>query len=166
MIDAVHDYAQVYLLPPDEGPKPGDPTDKYPDRVRIGTLDRHYNQTTVSVTAEAGSTLSIWVENSGRLNSTRNMRNEWKGIKSATLAGKPLTGWTTSGLTTISEPDIQLLSTPSMVHVSEPYFGYGSFRLEKAGDAFLDVSSLGKGVLWINGKCSGRFWNIGPQMTL
>jgi beta-galactosidase len=47
-----------------------------------------------------------------------------------------------------------------------PHFGAGFFTLDRVGDAFLDVSSLGKGVLWINGKCLGRFWNIGPQMTL
>jgi beta-galactosidase len=34
------------------------------------------------------------------------------------------------------------------------------------GDSFLDVSSLGKGALWINGHAIGRFWNEGPQKTL
>ena len=48
----------------------------------------------------------------------------------------------------------------------EPRFRFGGFTLDKSGDTFLDVSALGKGVLWINGYCLGRFWNIGPQMTL
>jgi beta-galactosidase len=47
-----------------------------------------------------------------------------------------------------------------------PHFAKGAFTLSTVGDAFLDVSALGKGVLWINGRCLGRFWNIGPQMTL
>ncbi len=46
------------------------------------------------------------------------------------------------------------------------HLGMGSFDLDKTGDAFLDVSSLGKGVIWINGHALGRFWNIGPQRTL
>ena len=39
-------------------------------------------------------------------------------------------------------------------------------QLAAAGDAFLDVSDLGKGLIWVNGRLLGRFWNIGPQQTL
>jgi len=28
------------------------------------------------------------------------------------------------------------------------------------------VSTWGKGVLWVNGRCMGRFWNIGPTQTM
>ncbi|RZM22811.1 MAG: beta-galactosidase, partial [Pedobacter sp.] len=31
---------------------------------------------------------------------------------------------------------------------------------------FLDVSTWGKGMVWINGNNLGRFWKIGPQQTL
>jgi len=31
---------------------------------------------------------------------------------------------------------------------------------------FSDVHNLGKGALWINGHAIGRFWNVGPQLTL
>jgi beta-galactosidase len=33
------------------------------------------------------------------------------------------------------------------------------------GDTFLDLRSWGKGVVWVNGHCLGRFWNIGPTQT-
>lgn len=33
-------------------------------------------------------------------------------------------------------------------------------------DLFLDTSSWGKGVAWINGFCLGRYWSRGPQRTL
>jgi beta-galactosidase len=36
----------------------------------------------------------------------------------------------------------------------------------KPADTFLDVSTWGKGVLWVNGRCLGRFWNIGPTQTM
>jgi beta-galactosidase len=28
------------------------------------------------------------------------------------------------------------------------------------------MSKWGKGLVWINGKCLGRFWNIGPTQTM
>lgn len=41
-----------------------------------------------------------------------------------------------------------------------------TFNLKKTGDTYLDLSSWGKGLVWVNGKCLGRFWQIGPQQTL
>ncbi len=41
-----------------------------------------------------------------------------------------------------------------------------TFRLSKTGDTYLDLSSWGKGLVWVNGHCLGRFWQIGPQQTL
>ena len=37
--------------------------------------------------------------------------------------------------------------------------------MEKPADTFLDLSSWNKGVIWINGRCLSRFWNIGPTQT-
>jgi beta-galactosidase len=146
VIDPVHDFAQVYL-----------------DGVLVGTLDRHYNQTSLSMGANSAR-LDILVENTGRLNSTRNMRGEWKGIESASLAGKPLTDWQIYKLPMQPPKFVPSQRIPSSM--SDPHFASGSFDLARTGDAFLDVSGLGKGVLWINGRCLGRFWNIGPQRTL
>jgi beta-galactosidase len=47
-----------------------------------------------------------------------------------------------------------------------PTFYRGHFTLPSTGGIFLDVRSLAKGALWINGHPIGRFWNIGPQLTL
>jgi hypothetical protein len=47
-----------------------------------------------------------------------------------------------------------------------PAFRRGRFELDQPADSFLDVSSLGKGTLWVNGHHLGRFWNIGPQRAL
>ena len=48
----------------------------------------------------------------------------------------------------------------------KPAFWKASFNLEVTGDVFLDVSTWGKGILWINGNMMGRFWNIGPTQTM
>lgn len=47
-----------------------------------------------------------------------------------------------------------------------PAFWRGKFTLQAVGDTFLDLSSRGKGVVWVNGHCLGRFWNIGPTQTM
>ena len=49
-------------------------------------------------------------------------------------------------------------------------FGRGYYRaffnINKVGDTFLDLSTWGKGMVYVNGHALGRFWNIGPQQTL
>jgi beta-galactosidase len=47
-----------------------------------------------------------------------------------------------------------------------PGFRRGEFTLDKPDDTFLDISNWGKGVVWVNGHCLGRYWNIGPTQTL
>jgi beta-galactosidase len=148
VINPVHDYAQIYL-----------------DSKLVGTLDRHYNQSSLVLTSTTPATLEILVENSGRLNSTRNIRNEWKGIQSATLDGKPLTGWQIYSLPMENVAAMQS-AAPTADAVQGPHFAAGSFTLAQTGDSFLDITSLGKGLIWINGHALGRFWNIGPQDTL
>ncbi|MBP5681398.1 MAG: beta-galactosidase [Bacteroidales bacterium] len=41
-----------------------------------------------------------------------------------------------------------------------------TFKVSKVGDTYLDMSTWSKGIVWINGHCLGRFWNVGPQQTL
>ncbi len=156
VLDPVHDFALIYL-----------------DGVKIGTLDRHYNQSSVVLTSDKPARLDILVENTGRLNSTRHMREEWKGIRSAKLGGKPLTDWQIYSLPMeVGTPQFTydnlapLQRQARAYDSSAPRFQYGSFDLAQTGDAFLDVSALGKGLIWINGRALGRFWDIGPQVTL
>jgi beta-galactosidase len=48
---------------------------------------------------------------------------------------------------------------------SGPAFWRATVNLSKTADTFLDLSGWGKGVVWVNGHCLGRFWNIGPTQT-
>ncbi len=41
-----------------------------------------------------------------------------------------------------------------------------SFQVKQVGDTYLDLGTWGKGLIWVNGYCLGRFWNVGPQQTL
>lgn len=47
-----------------------------------------------------------------------------------------------------------------------PAFWRGSFNAAATGDTFLDMSSWGQGIVWINGRCLGRYWSIGPTQTM
>ena len=47
-----------------------------------------------------------------------------------------------------------------------PVLVSASFEADSAEDAFLDVSDAGHGVAYVNGFCVGRYWNIGPQLSL
>lgn len=47
-----------------------------------------------------------------------------------------------------------------------PAYYKAVFSLDKPGDTFIDMSTWGKGMVWVNGRAIGRFWEIGPQQTL
>ena len=55
--------------------------------------------------------------------------------------------------------------TPHVVSYNQPAFWRATVNIEKPGDTFLDLRPWGKGVVWVNGHCLGRFWNIGPTQT-
>lgn len=129
----------------------------------LGTLDRHYAQDSVLLPAHPAGQLDILVENTGRLNSTKQMRFERKGMTAASLGGEPLLHWEIYGIP--AEQPATARNRPLTTQVG-PVYSSGSFTLKRTGDTFLDVGALGKGVLWINGHCLGRFWDIGPQRTL
>lgn len=135
----------------------------YVDGKQVGTLDRHYHQDQLTITAPAGAQLDILVENMGRLNSTKQMRDETKGIHDALLDAQPLRGWEIYSLPMDPGPRV---SAHAKAFVQGPHFAEGTFTLQKVGDTFLDTRALGMGAVWINGHALGRFWNIGPQATL
>jgi beta-galactosidase len=47
-----------------------------------------------------------------------------------------------------------------------PAFWRGSFDTGRPGDTFLDMSGWGQGIVWVNGRCLGRYWSIGPTQTM
>lgn len=45
-------------------------------------------------------------------------------------------------------------------------FFRGTFRVDKPADAFFDTTGYRKGVIFVNGRNLGRYWDIGPQRRL
>jgi beta-galactosidase len=143
----VRDYAQVYL-----------------DGALAGTIDRRLNEDRLAIDVPAsGARLDILVENSGRVNFNKVIREERKGITHAVLLNdKELTGWTvfTLPMTGVPQP------SPTRQAFSAAGIYRGTFQLGVTGDTFLDTRTWPKGTVWINGHHLGRFWDIGPQQTL
>jgi beta-galactosidase len=146
-LDQLHSYARVYL-----------------DGELVGTVDRRIANTSLRLhVARLGQQLDILVENSGRVNFSIVLRGERAGITQRVFwRGIPLEGWTIYPLPMLA-PQEATFSTESC---AGPCFYAGHFTIAKAGDTFLDVRSLGKGAVWVNGHAIGRYWDIGPQQTL
>lgn len=147
VIHDVRDYAQVYL-----------------DGKLAGTLDRRLKQDSLRIeTTAAHARLDILVENGGRINFTKALRGERKGItESVSLNGTELTGWRIFALPMSNLKSLKYeTSAPS-----GPAFYRGTFQLDKTGDTFLHLGNWSKGTVWVNGHHLGRFWKIGPQQTL
>jgi beta-galactosidase len=145
----VRDYAQVYVN--------GSP---------IGTIDRRLGQDRLTLdVAAAGARLDILVENSGRVNFNKPMREERKGItREVLLNDKELTGWTVFTLPMPGPPVSPRASAAGTFEGAGIH--RGTFHLATTGDTFLDTRRWGKGTVWINGYHLGRFWDIGPQQTM
>jgi beta-galactosidase len=146
-IDGLHDYAEVFI-----------------NRKYVGSLDRRLGQNSIKIESNVPkTTLEILVENTGRINFGKYLREERKGITNkVVLNRKALTGWQ---LYPLQMTDLDTIAFKQDIQ-DGPAFYRAIFEIDKAGDTFLDMGNVGKGVAWINGHALGRFWNIGPQQTL
>ena len=152
IITEVHDYALVFV-----------------DGKKVGIIDRRKNQNSVNLSSKSkASRLDILVEAMGRVNYGP-LIHDRKGITEKVELNSDgiiheLTDWKNSGLPLGDRSPNGLVFSKDTTTL--PAFHRGSFKLANTGDSFLDMSKWGKGIVWINGKCLGRFWNIGPTQTM
>ncbi len=146
---AIHDFGYVFL-----------------DGKRVGFLDRRSTNARLTLPARSGATrLDILVEPTGRINFGPEMADRKGLIAPVTLAGKTLLDWHVYKLPLDQHMLKGLKYSKSKPSSDSPSFCRGTFTLKKPGDTFLDLRTWGKGVVWVNGHCLGRFWNIGPTQT-
>lgn len=138
----------------------------------IGELYRGLNfQNTLKMPAvNEGDTLTIFIEAMGRVNYSR-MIHDRKGITekveliSTLSAGQEV-------VYSLKNWEVRLIEAQSVptkwceAQSNAPGYYKSTFKLKKTGDTFLDMSAWGKGFVWVNGHCLGRFWQVGPQQTL
>ena len=146
---AIHDFGYVFL-----------------DGKRIGILDRRSTAAKMLLPERTReSQLDILVEPMGRVNFGPEMADRKGLIAPVKLGGIILKGWKIFNLPLDNQMLAGLKFSAIKTNANAPAFWRGTFTLNKAGDTFLDLHHWGKGDLWVNGHCLGRYWNIGPSQT-
>src|ERR1039457_6618442 len=146
---AIHDFGYVFL-----------------DGKRVGILDRRSAKAQIILPERAQeSQLDILVEPAGRINFGAEMADRKGLIAPVKLGGEILKGWEIFNLPLDDKMLAGLKFSNRKPDSIVPAFWRGTFNLAKAGDTFLDLRGWGKGDLWMNGHCLGRYWNIGPTQT-
>lgn len=133
-------------------------------------LDRRVKRFSSEVDIPAGEhTLGLLVENMGRINFSKEMVNERKGLAGPVKLGeKTLTGWSHYSIplddTFLARS--KFTEPTAAGQLAEPVLYRGNFTVEKTGDTWLDMSKYGKGMVWVNGHNLGRYWQVGAQQGL
>ena len=149
-IKALRDYALVFI-----------------NGKRAGVLDRRLYQDSLQVQLPKGKvTLELLVENLGRINFGPYLLQNKKGItEKVLLNNKELLNWQQFRLPFDTLPAGKAKAY-TLTRGNAPVLKEGTFVLSRTGDTYLDMSSWGKGTVWINGHNLGRYWEIGPQQTI
>lgn len=137
------------------------------DGQPVGVLAREDHAWSITLPRGEGL-LELLVEDQGRVNYGPRI-GEPKGlIGPATFAGELLAGWNASAVPLEPfENGSSLLSShgeaplTAGAHVFE-----ATVVLEEPADLALSTEGWGKGLVWVNGFCLGRYWRSGPQRTL
>lgn len=158
-----HDFAQVFV-----------------DGKYIGSLDRRNGEKELRLPPVAkGARLDILVEAMGRINFGRAIK-DFKGITDNVTVTEDRDGhkfvcdlrnWEVFNiedeLPTYTAMNFRPVAEAEMTDGRLPRGVYRArFHVSRPSDTFLDFSTWGKGLVYVNGHPLGRIWEIGPQQTL
>ena len=129
------------------------------DGAPAGVFDRRSDRLRLRAEVPHACRLELLVENCGRVNYGRELGEASKGVRAVFWQGRELLNWEAFALPLDDLAPLRFGAPPG----AGPAFFRGRFELSRAAPTFFDVSRLGKGVLFVNGNCAGRFWNVGPQ---
>ena len=146
-LNGLHDYAQIYI-----------------DQELVGTVDRRLGQTSIEIPrATRAATLDILVENTGRVNYSRAILTERKGLTGiVSLDGKTPGSWEIYSLPMSDLSKLRFEDEPC----SGPCFFRTIMQVSVPADTYLDTRGLKKGQLWLGQHNLGRFWSIGPELSI
>ncbi len=141
------------------------------DGREIGTLDTRYRRFRIDLPARSKpATLEILLYTIARVNFGVEIHDR-KGLHGpVTLRAKgaapvALENWEIRAIDFDADGVLPPLAWQT-AKAKGPAFWRGSFTASETGDTFLDMSSWGQGIVWINGRCLGRYWSIGPTQTM
>lgn len=155
-------------------------TQVFADGKLLARLDRRTGEQQVELPElKVGTQLDLLVEAMGRVNFDRSIHDR-KGIteKVELINEKEiekLNNWTVYNFPVnyefVSNKKFYDVNAPNAFETNKtdeniPAYYRATFILDKVGDTFLNMESWGKGMVWVNGRAMGRFWEIGPQQTL
>jgi beta-galactosidase len=109
--------------------------------------------------------LEILVENLGRVNYGPGIGGH-KGLLGPVLVDRRIVqGWESRPIA------LQEWSTTELTGATGPTAGQHGFadatvHVDEPADTFLALPGSGRGFVWVNGFLLGRYWEIGPQLTL
>jgi len=150
----VHDWGHVFL-----------------NGKKLGVMDRRSHIFNVRLPERtADETLDILVETAGRVNFGAEVHDR-KGLFGPVLiANADGTKADLASPWQIYTIPLDNGPSPTLKFTDPPPTGPAFYRLTvnipSPADTFLDMHTWGKGVVWVNGHCLGRYWNIGPTQTM
>lgn len=151
-IKDVHDWATVFI-----------------NGKVVGKLDRRRGENTVEIPVlKSKARLDILVEGMGRVNYGEAIIDR-KGITDKVILSDDtketeLKNWTVYNLPV--DYGFQKKAKFTSKPASGPAWYKATFNVKETGYTYLNMSSWGKGMVWLNGYNLGRFWKIGPTQTL
>lgn len=150
----IHDYALIYI-----------------NKELIDTIYRHNGKFSVELPARAeAAQLQVLVEAMGRINYGP-MIIDRKGIHGKVVVddGKSRTvlkHWTQYPIR-LGDKNIPVTYRPvAPQQTTCAAFYKATFSVDDHKDTYLDMRRWHKGLVWINGICLGRYWQLGPTQTM
>ncbi len=126
------------------------------DGVAVGTLSRTRHDRAIRI--PAGRTLSILVEDQGRVNYDHRLGEEKGLIGEITLDGAAVTGWRSTPLDVAAIAAEIDAGQPTEAAGEGPLAWTTEFTLDAPTDLFLDTAPWSKGYAFVNGFFLGRYW--------
>ncbi|WP_062464927.1 glycoside hydrolase family 35 protein [Demequina soli] len=134
------------------------------DGAPVGILARDAHDEALTLPRGEGE-LTLVVEDQGRVNYGPRI-GEPKGVMGpVTLGGAPVTGWSSTPVDLDGLEDWAAERVPAALEAGAAIYR-ASVDIAVPGDLVIECSGLGKGLVWVNGLCLGRYWRRGPQRSL
>lgn len=114
-----------------------------------------------------GVDLDVLVENIARINTGEELIYERKGIlRDIRYNSTRLVGWKNRAITLKDISKLDYNPITDEIADDLPVFLKGTFDAKAGVDTFVKTTGFTRGYIWVNGFNLGRYWEIGPQMTL
>jgi beta-galactosidase len=141
------------------------------DGKPVGTFDTRYRRYKVDIPARGKpAVVEILLYTIARVNFGPEVHDR-KGLHGPVTftakggAAQPIEGWEIRALDFDADGVLPPLAFRKG-RVKGAAFWRGGFDAARTDDSFLDMSAWGQGIVWVNGRCLGRFWSIGPTQTM